>query len=112
MDRRPGCARRSWRSNWRLTKNISPGWNVDPARGRERQPLPDGRAGERRRCHCCGMEAAQEVMDEWQNQFNSEIIQVANQTGVPAQLMKNIFSRESQFWPGIYQRVYEAGLDT
>jgi hypothetical protein len=58
----------------------------------------------------CGMEAAQEVVDEWQNQFNSEIIQVANQTGVPAQLMKNIFSRESQFWPGIYQRVHEAGL--
>jgi hypothetical protein len=25
-------------------------------------------------------------------------------------MMKNIFSRESQFWPGIYNRVYEAGL--
>lgn len=58
----------------------------------------------------CGMQAAQTLVDQWQNQFNSEIIQVANQTGVPAQLMKNIFSRESQFWPGIYQRVYEAGL--
>lgn len=58
----------------------------------------------------CGMEAAQAVVDEWQNQFNAEIIEVANQTGVPAQLMKNIFSRESQFWPGIYERVYEAGL--
>jgi len=58
----------------------------------------------------CGMKAAQEIVDQWQNQFNAEIIQVANQTGVPAQLMKNIFSRESQFWPGIYKRVYEAGL--
>jgi len=58
----------------------------------------------------CGMEVAQPVVDDWQNQFNAEIIQVANQTGVPAQLMKNIFSRESQFWPGIYSRVYEAGL--
>lgn len=58
----------------------------------------------------CGMEAAKPFVDEWQNQFNSEIIQVANQTGVPAQLMKNIFSRESQFWPGIYGKVYEAGL--
>ena len=58
----------------------------------------------------CGMEAAKPFVDEWQNQFNSEIIQVANQTGVPAQLMKNIFSRESQFWPGIYEKVYEAGL--
>ena len=58
----------------------------------------------------CGMKAAKEIVDQWQNQFNAEIIQVANQTGVPAQLMKNIFSRESQFWPGIYKRVYEAGL--
>jgi hypothetical protein len=24
--------------------------------------------------------------------------------------MKNIFSRESQFWPGIYEKVSEAGL--
>lgn len=58
----------------------------------------------------CGMEAAQPVVDDWQNQFNAEIIQVASQTGVPAQLMKNIFSRESQFWPGIYDKVSEAGL--
>ena len=58
----------------------------------------------------CGMEAAQPIVDEWQNQFNAEIIQVANETGIPAQLMKNIFSRESQFWPGIYEKVNEAGL--
>src|SRR5690606_1786487 len=58
----------------------------------------------------CGMEAAQPVVDDWQNQFNAEIIQVANQSGIPAQLMKNIFSRESQFWPGIYEKVSEAGL--
>ncbi len=48
----------------------------------------------------CGMEAAQEVVDEWQNQFNSEIIQVANQTGVPAQLMKNILAGNRSFGPG------------
>jgi len=58
----------------------------------------------------CGMEAAQGVVDDWQNQFDSEILQVAEDTGVPAQLMKNIFSRESQFWPGIYEKVREAGL--
>jgi len=58
----------------------------------------------------CGMEAAQGVVDDWQNQFDSEILRVANDTGVPAQLMKNIFSRESQFWPGIYEKVREAGL--
>ena len=60
--------------------------------------------------NACGVEAAGSVVAEWQNQFNAEIIQVANQTGVPAQLMRNIFSRESQFWPGIYEKVYEAGL--
>ena len=58
----------------------------------------------------CGMEAAQPIVDQWQNQFDSEIIRVAQDTGLPAQMMKNIFSRESQFWPGIYAKVYEAGL--
>ncbi len=58
----------------------------------------------------CGLEAARPLINEWQNQFNSEIIQVANETGVPAQLMKNIFSRESQFWPGFASDYSEAGL--
>ncbi len=58
----------------------------------------------------CGMEAAKPVVEDWQNQFDSEILRVAAETGVPAQLMKNIFSRESQFWPGIYEKVREAGL--
>ncbi len=58
----------------------------------------------------CGMDLARPYVQEWQNQFDSEIIRVANTSGVPAQMMKNIFSRESQFWPGIYDRVYEAGL--
>ena len=60
--------------------------------------------------NACGMEAAQPVVDGWQNQFDAEIMRVAADTGVPAQLMKNIFSRESQFWPGIYEKVREAGL--
>lgn len=58
----------------------------------------------------CGMQLAQPIVDQWQNQFDSEIIRVAKDTGLPAQMMKNIFSRESQFWPGIYAKVYEAGL--
>jgi hypothetical protein len=49
-------------------------------------------------------------VQEWQNRFDAEIVQVARDTGVPAQLMKNIFSRESQFWPGIYKTYREAGL--
>ena len=39
----------------------------------------------------CGLEAAREEINIWQNQFDSEIIQVAQDTGVPAQLLKNIF---------------------
>ena len=58
----------------------------------------------------CGLESSREVINSWQNQFDSEIIQVANQTGIPAQLMKNIFSRESQFWPGFSLSYQEAGL--
>ena len=58
----------------------------------------------------CGMELARPMVDGWQNQFDSEILRVANETGIPAQLMKNVFSRESQFWPGIYSKITEAGL--
>jgi hypothetical protein len=58
----------------------------------------------------CGLETSREAITTWQNQFNSEIIQVANQTGVPAQLLKNIFSRESQLWPGFSSNYQEVGL--
>lgn len=56
--------------------------------------LPNGYADE------CGLEKALPAVQEWQNQFDARIIEVAAQTGVPAQLMKNLFARESQFWPG------------
>ncbi|HWU36459.1 MAG TPA: hypothetical protein VN203_02365, partial [Candidatus Acidoferrum sp.] len=58
----------------------------------------------------CGLDRAQPYMINWQNQFDTEILRVAKETGIPAQLMKNIFYRESQFWPGIYQTYHEAGL--
>jgi hypothetical protein len=48
----------------------------------------------------CGLEAAREAVNAWQNRFDSLIIEVANETGVPAQMLKNLFARESQFWPG------------
>ncbi|MCC6148576.1 MAG: hypothetical protein IT308_13535 [Anaerolineaceae bacterium] len=58
----------------------------------------------------CGVQAALPKVLEWQNRFDSEIIQAARDTGVPGQLLKNIFGRESQLWPGIYYSYKEAGL--
>ncbi len=60
--------------------------------------------------NACGVQVAMPQVVEWQNQFDTDILQTAEDTGVPAQLMKNIFSRESQFWPGIYRTYREAGL--
>lgn len=56
--------------------------------------LPDGGAS------TCGMEVARGAVTTWQNQFDSVILNVAKDTGVPAHLLKNLFAIESQFWPG------------
>jgi hypothetical protein len=58
----------------------------------------------------CGVEAARPQLMEWQNRFDGEIVEVSKQTGVPARLLKSVFSRESQLWPGIYTTFREAGL--
>jgi hypothetical protein len=58
--------------------------------------LPNGYAD------ACGLDKARPMVDAWQNQFDTRIIQVARQTNVPAQLMKNLFAQESQFWPGVF----------
>jgi hypothetical protein len=56
--------------------------------------LPDGGTS------TCGMEAARPAVTVWQNQFDSIILNVSKDTGVPAHLLKNLFAIESQFWPG------------
>jgi len=75
--------------------------------------LPDGGAS------TCGMEAARGAVTMWQNQFDSIILSVAKDTGVPAHLLKNLFAIESQFWPGRSARndiglgqLTEKGADT
>jgi hypothetical protein len=58
----------------------------------------------------CGLTKAYTAVIEWQNRFNKVILDNAKQIGVPAQLVKTIFSRESQFWPGIFTTLEEAGF--
>jgi hypothetical protein len=58
----------------------------------------------------CGLQVALPFVQVWQNRFDQAIFQVAQDTNIPGQLLKNIFSRESQFWPGIYTTYQEAGL--
>jgi hypothetical protein len=67
----------------------------------------------------CGLEAAREAVRSWQNQFDSIIVNVGRDTGVPARLLKNMFASESQFWPGFTDREHmglgqltEKGADT
>jgi hypothetical protein len=58
----------------------------------------------------CGLSKARPLVDQWQNQFDSRILEVARETHLPAQVMKNIFAQESQFWPGVFRVPQEYGL--
>lgn len=66
--------------------------------------LPNGYAD------TCGLETAQTEVKAWQNLFDNRILEVSQNTGVPGQLLKNLFAQESQFWPGIFRVPYEFGL--
>lgn len=71
---------------------------------------PDGGIDPAGAANTCGLEAARPAVDEWQDQFDTLILNTAHETGVPAQLLKNLFARESQFWPGIFKASPDAGL--
>ncbi len=58
----------------------------------------------------CGLEQARPAVTQWQNQFDDLILSTAKDTGVPARLIKNLFARESQFWPGLFLAKEDAGL--
>ncbi len=71
---------------------------------------PDGGLEASGVANACGLAMARPQVMEWQNRFDTEILRVANESGVPAQLMKNVFARESQLWPGMYTTDKEVGL--
>jgi hypothetical protein len=52
--------------------------------------------------NACGELARSDVI-AWQNRFDDLILEVALETGVPAQLLKRLFAQESQFWPAVFQ---------
>ena len=58
----------------------------------------------------CGLDLAMPEVIVWQNQFDDQIMTVAIDTKVPAQLLKNLFAQESQFWPGVFRKPNEFGL--
>jgi hypothetical protein len=71
---------------------------------------PDGGLTFGGAANTCGMDVARKMVTEWQNRFDALIINVSNETGVPAFLLKNMFSRESQFWPGVFREGEDVGF--
>lgn len=58
----------------------------------------------------CGLEAARPAVNDWQDLFDELILSTAEETSVPGHLLKNLFARESQFWPGVFQAAADVGL--
>lgn len=58
----------------------------------------------------CGIEHSRQAVGEWQNRFDQRIFDVAQETGVPAKVIKGLFAQETQFWPGIFPNLEEYGL--
>lgn len=71
---------------------------------------PDGGLAPGNVVNQCGLEKSRDAVRAWQNQFDGLIYSTAEQTSVPARLLKGLFARESQFWPGIFQAAGDIGL--
>ena len=71
---------------------------------------PDFGLDENGQATACGIKEAKPAMIEWQNRFDSLIMDAAEETSVPAVLLKRIFARESQFWPGVFNEGTDVGF--
>jgi len=71
---------------------------------------PNGGLSSDGSANACGLDAAAPTVQEWQNRFDDLILSVSKDDNVPAQLLKNLFSRESQFWPGVFRNGKDVGL--
>ena len=60
--------------------------------------------------NACGLEIAKPAVIAWQNQFDEAILIAAKENRVPAFLLKRLFAKETQFWPGTSWLIYEYGL--
>lgn len=58
----------------------------------------------------CGLEKAQPAVNQWQNQFDGEILSAAQKLGYPPRLVKSVIAIESQFWPASDWSRGEVGL--
>jgi hypothetical protein len=76
----------------------------------EADTCENGGWGQDGQVNTCGLAAARAAVTDWQNRFDDSILQAARDSGIPAQLLKRIFARESQFWPAIRANAPEAGL--
>jgi len=71
---------------------------------------PDGGSVAGGGANPCGLQKARDAVNAWQNQFDELIFTISEETGVSARLLKNLFARESQLWPGPSETVSDMGF--